>query len=146
MAARIEPARPSDVAAIEALLTESQLPLAGFRHHVATALVARDSDAVIGGVELEVYPDGGLLRSVAVSRARQHQGIGEQLIVAAIQLAVRLEIQSLFLLTTTAARYFPRFGFEAVERADVPLGVQRSIEFRSACPASATVMRRILSR
>jgi amino-acid N-acetyltransferase len=46
------------------------------------------------------------------------------------------------LLTTTAERFFPRFGFERVERVDVPASVQASIEFRSACRESAVVMRK----
>ena len=49
-------------------------------------------------------------------------------------------------LTTTAERFFPRFGFERITRDDVPASVQASIEFREACPASATVMRRWLSK
>ena len=49
---------------------------------------------------------------------------------------------SIYLLTTTAERYFPKFGFEPVARADVPATVQTSIEFTSACPSSATVMRK----
>ena len=51
---------------------------------------------------------------------------------------------ALYLLTTTAERYFPKFGFERIERAEVPLSVQTSIEFTSACPSSATVMRKQL--
>jgi amino-acid N-acetyltransferase len=51
-------------------------------------------------------------------------------------------IPALYLLTTTAERYFPRFGFEVVERAEVPDDVRTTAEFTSACPASAVVMRR----
>jgi amino-acid N-acetyltransferase len=50
-----------------------------------------------------------------------------------------------FLLTTTAEGFFPRFGFEAVRHADVPASVQASVEFQSACPASAIVMRKRLA-
>jgi len=49
------------------------------------------------------------------------------------------------LLTTTAADFFPKFGFEPIARADVPASVQSSIEFTSACPATATVMRKTLA-
>jgi amino-acid N-acetyltransferase len=48
------------------------------------------------------------------------------------------------LLTTTAERYFPRFGFERVDRKDVPESVRASVEFTSACPSSAIVMRKSL--
>jgi len=47
-------------------------------------------------------------------------------------------------LTTTAEGFFPKFGFERIPRADVPARVQESVEFVSACPASAVVMRNTL--
>jgi amino-acid N-acetyltransferase len=53
--------------------------------------------------------------------------------------------ETVFLLTTTAEKFFPKFGFEAITRADVPASVQTSVEFRSACPASAVVMRKRLA-
>jgi amino-acid N-acetyltransferase len=89
-----------------------------------------------------VYADGALLRSVAVAQDRRGTGLGHQLTDAALDLARTQGIESLFLLTTTAENYFPKFGFERITRAEVPPGVQQSIEFRSACPASAVVMRR----
>jgi amino-acid N-acetyltransferase len=51
-------------------------------------------------------------------------------------------IRGLYLLTTTAERYFPSFGFREVPRDQVPDDVRETAEFRSACPASATVMAR----
>ena len=49
-------------------------------------------------------------------------------------------VSAIFLLTTTAEDFFPRFGFERVSRAAVPESVRASVEFQSACPASAVVM------
>jgi amino-acid N-acetyltransferase len=49
-----------------------------------------------------------------------------------------------FLLTTTAEAFFPKFGFEQIQRIDVPISLQASVEFQSACPASAIVMRKRL--
>lgn len=49
-------------------------------------------------------------------------------------------------LVARADGFFPRFGFTRVTRADVPAGVRQSIEFTAACPASAIVMRRLLSQ
>jgi amino-acid N-acetyltransferase len=59
-------------------------------------------------------------------------------------LARDLQVPAIYLLTTTAERYFPKFGFERIQRADIPPAVQTSIEFTSACPSSATVMRKSL--
>ena len=140
----IEPARRDDLAAVLRLLQDSRLPTDGLAEHLATAFVARDGADIVGSVALEVYPDGALLRSVAVARQRQRLGLGQQLTDAAIALARTLNVPALYLLTTTADRYFPKFGFDRVERDDVPAGVRTSIEFTSACPSSATVMRKLL--
>jgi amino-acid N-acetyltransferase len=68
-----------------------------------------------------------------------------RLTVAAIEDAQHRALPALYLLTTTAEHFFPRFGFERITRDEVPASVQTSIEFRGACPASAIVMRRRLS-
>ena len=91
-----------------------------------------------------MYPQGALLRSVAVVRDLQGHGLGRDLTDAAIGLATNVRVPAIYLLTTSAERYFPRFGFERIERNDVPATVQTSIEFTSACPSSATVMRKLL--
>ncbi len=137
-------ARPEDTDAILRLLDGSQLPLDGVREHLDTAIVGRHNGDVIGVAALEVYRDGALIRSVAVAPPLQGQGLGRQLTDAVLQMARQVGAPHAYLLTTTAERYFATFGFERMERADVPASVQTSIEFRSACPSSATVMRKPL--
>ena len=141
----VERANPHDLAAIEALLTANQLPTAGLRESLGTALVARVGSRTIGSVALEVYPSGVLLRSVAVDSAWRGRGIGHQLTSAGLDLARSLGARAAYLLTTTAGEFFPRFGFSRVERAEIPDDVKESIEFRSACPSSALVMRAALT-
>jgi amino-acid N-acetyltransferase len=140
----VQAAQSADFDAIARLLLDQHLPIAGLRDHLATTLIARDGEAIVGSAALEVYEDGALLRSVAVAGNLQHAGLGRTLVDATIDLARMRGIPALYLLTTTAERYFPRFGFERIERRDVPAGVQRSVEFISACPASAIVMRKAL--
>jgi amino-acid N-acetyltransferase len=140
----VERARPADGDAIERLLRENQLPLDGLRDHLATAVVARQDGNVVGSAALETYADGVLLRSVAVSPALHARGIGGELTAAAIQLARDLRAPAIYLLTTTAERYFPKFGFERIQRSDVPPSVLQSIEFTSVCRSSAAVMRKRL--
>jgi amino-acid N-acetyltransferase len=142
----VEPANPHDLAAMEALLAAHQLPTAGLKESIGTALVARIGSRTIGCAALEVYPSGVLLRSVAVDGAWRGRGIGHQLTSAGLDLARDLGADTAYLLTTTAGDFFPRFGFVRVERADVPEDVKQSIEFRSACPASALAMRVGLTR
>ncbi len=47
-------------------------------------------------------------------------------------------------ITETAADYFPRLGYEIVPRSAVPADLAASVEFTSACSASAIVMQRAL--
>jgi amino-acid N-acetyltransferase len=142
----IEPARVEDIADVERLLEENRLPVEGWRELLSTAIVARGDGRVIGSAALEPYADGVLLRSVAVAPELHHHGVGQKLTHAVIRLAEELGAPAIYLLTTTAEGFFPRFGFEPIPREDVPATVQASIEFTSACPASATVMRKRLSR
>ena len=144
MDVRIERALPSDTDAVLALLAANGLPTDGLRDHLSATLVARRADVVIGSSALELYDDGALLRSVAVDPRERGHGLGHRLTDAAIALARTEGVRNVYLLTTTAETFFPRFGFERVARADVPAGVQTSIEFTSACPSSATVMRKTL--
>jgi amino-acid N-acetyltransferase len=140
----IEPATERDLPAIHALLEQVHLPLAGVDEHVATMLVARESERIVGSAALELYADGALLRSVAVEPQRQGTTLGHQLTEAALRLAASRAVPTVFLLTTTAERFFPKFGFEAITREEVPPSVRESVEFRTACPASAVVMRKQL--
>jgi amino-acid N-acetyltransferase len=140
----VEAARARDLPDVRVLLERHALPLAGVDDHVQTMLVARDESQIVGTAALELYGDDALLRSVAVDSRRQGQGIGQQLTEAALQLARTHGVEQVFLLTTTAEAFFQRLGFETIARGAVPASVQTSIEFQSACPASAVVMRKRL--
>jgi amino-acid N-acetyltransferase len=66
--------------------------------------------------------------------------VGVRIVEGALALARARGVRSVYLLTTTAEQFFPRFGFKPVPRADVPAGVQQSVEFQSACPSTAVAM------
>jgi amino-acid N-acetyltransferase len=129
-----------DEPAILRLLADNGLPTDGLLDHLDTALVARLGSRVVACAALEVYADGTLLRSVAVETALRGSGLGQHLVRAALDLARERGSTAVYLLTTTAEEFFPRFGFRRISRAEVPPGVQTSVEFTSACPASAAVM------
>lgn len=134
-------ATPTDWDAIARLIAHAGLPLDGAASHVDDfTLIERDGH-VIGCVALERYGTVALLRSLAVDHAMRGERLGVALVERAIAHARADEIETLVLLTTTAAQFFPRFGFHVATRDDVPRAVHASEEFRGACPASATVMR-----
>jgi amino-acid N-acetyltransferase len=141
----VDRARPDDAPGILALLNAHGLPPDDLERHLATAVVVRQAGDVVGSAALEIYQDGALLRSVAVAPGLQGQGLGRKLTAAAIDLARTLGTPALYLLTTTAQGYFPGFGFDQIQRADVPASVQASVEFTGACPSTAVVMRKQLT-
>ena len=49
-------------------------------------------------------------------------------------------MRTVYLLTETAAEFFPRFGFRPIARDTVDPAVRASVEFTSACPDTALVM------
>lgn len=142
----IRTAVPGDHARVTALLTANALPLDGLPETLDGFVVAEDGDALVGVAGLEPCGHDALLRSVAVAASRRGHGVGHALVTRILTEAAHRRIDRLFLLTTTAERWFPAFGFTTVTRADVPDAVRATVEFQSACPASATVMMRPVRR
>jgi amino-acid N-acetyltransferase len=138
-------AEERDLPAVRRLLESQHLPLDGIDEHVSTMVVAKQEGEVVGAAAVELYADGALLRSVVVDPIVQGQGLGHRLSDAALNIAKDRGTRTAFLLTTTAERFFPKLGFEQIVREDVPASVQASIEFQSACPVSAVVMRKRLA-
>ena len=139
-APQVRPATPTDLTAVEQLLIASGLPLDGVREAFGTFVVAESGNDLVGVAGLEVCCDNALLRSVAVRPEWRSHGVGRALVTRAIEDAESRGINALYLLTTSAERYFPNFGFRTVSRADVPADIQATVEFREACCATATVM------
>ena len=140
----LRPAVDDDLSAVERLLVASGLPLEGVKEALSTFVVAYSGDDLVGVAGLEVCCDNALLRSVAVAPEWRSRRLGRALVTRVVADAEARGIRALYLLTTTAEQYFPSFGFERIARDEVPDDVRTTAEFRSACPASATVMRRTL--
>lgn len=140
-APEVRPATDADFPAVIALLEAAGLPTAGVPRTLSDFLVADAGDGLAGAIGLERYESGALLRSAVVRPDDQGTGIGAALVRAVLDRARDEGLREIYLLTTTAERWFPRFGFRPIERDQVPDAVRASVEFREACPASAAVMR-----
>jgi amino-acid N-acetyltransferase len=136
----IRPATPTDRPGIVALLNASDLPLEGLDEALEAAVVARRGDTLIACAALELYGDAALLRSVAVAPDHRGEGLGQKITEGALAVARQRGVRRIYLLTETADRFFPRFGFRRIARDQVEPAARQSVEFRSVCPESAVVM------
>ena len=126
----ITPAMPGDVHAILDLVAAVHLPSEGIAEAMEYFWLARAGERIVGTVGLEVYDDMALLRSLAVTLACQHTGLGRVLTEIALSYLTTRQFRAAYLLTTTAEQFFARHGFCLVARDAVPAGVRQSVEFQ----------------
>ncbi|MEX2608396.1 MAG: arsenic resistance N-acetyltransferase ArsN2 [Gemmatimonadota bacterium] len=136
----LRPALQADLPQVEAMLAAANLPVAGVAESLQGFVVAEDGGELVGVAGVERHGEDGLLRSVAVAPAHRGRGLGARLTEGVMDAARSAGHRRLYLLTTTAAAYFPRHGFHTIQREEVAAAVRESVEFREACPASAVAM------
>jgi N-acetylglutamate synthase-like GNAT family acetyltransferase len=138
----LRPAGPADLGPVERLIATADLPLDGLRDQFGDGYAVAVADGAIVGVEgIEVHGRDGLLRSAAVSPEWRGRGVGDALTRDRLAWAQQRGLDAVYLLTTTAGDWFPRFGFRPADRAEAPDAIQRSREFAEACPDSALFMK-----
>ena len=140
-AVRFSVAADTDLEAVRTLLTRMRLPSVDVGQPNQVFVMAWSGNALVGCVGLERHGTDALLRSLAVVPRMQGSGLGRRLYQAAVAEARRSGTTALYLLTTSAAPFFARAGFERVDRALAPAAVAASPEFRALCPSSAVCMR-----
>ena len=147
MPLRAEPARPHDVKDALDLIRRSDLPDKDVAERFGHYFVVHEDDGrVVGVAGLEVHGEDGLLRSVAVNADYRRQGLGSSLVEAAVERAQKLELRSVYLLTTDAQDYFVRVGFVECPRDEAPPAIRESWEFTTGCPETAVFMKRPVGR
>ena len=139
---QIRNATNADLPAVERLLAANDLPLEAVRDNFSSFVVADDDGAIAGAIGLEKFGSAALLRSAVVSRDRRGSGVGRRLVEQLLERAEEAGVDEVYLLTTSADKYFPRFGFTRTTRSAVPDVVKSSAEFHGACPDTAVVMTR----
>jgi len=128
-------------AQVRALLADSQLPASdlspGHLEHFFGCGDARSPEGVVG---LEIYGAVALLRSLAVAASHRGRGCGQALVAEAERHARSQGVSEIYLLTTTAERFFARLGYRPIDRADAPEAIRRTQEFSNLCPSSSAFM------
>ncbi len=138
-------ANAGDLSAIFGLLKACDLPVDGLVDHLASVIVLEAQQDLLGTATLEIYGPHALLRSLAVQEAFRNLGLGRRLTQFAMEMARQNGVETLYLLTLSAEKFFRTLGFERIERNQVPASVQQSVEFSLNCCDSAVAMCKRLS-
>ncbi len=123
-------ATPADVKSIHALLQlygrKGELlarPLSELYDHIRDFWVYEDTGEILGCSALQFcWEDLAEIRSVAVIEKAHAKGIGTLLVDRTIQEAESYKIPKLFTLTYRPT-FFKRFGFNQIDRADLPIKI-----------------------
>jgi phosphinothricin acetyltransferase len=149
---RFRRATGDDRLAVETILSDARLPLAGVAECLPHGIVAVREETIVGCAALEVpirvaapasvpfKSHALLLRSVALAASERGSGAGRLLVARALDLARREGATLVVLLTTTAEPFFARLGFRRIPRDEVPAALLDSAEFNGACPDTAAIM------
>lgn len=139
---QLTPAVAADLDAVRAILRAAGLPTDGVADQFGPgwAVARNETGVLLGAAGVERYGNSGLLRSVAVLPAWRGSGVGSALARDRIAWARAQGLDALYLLTDTAAEYWPRFGFHTIVRHEAPAAVRASIEWTHVCPQSAVAM------
>lgn len=129
---------------VETLLEANGLPTQDVRAKPECFFVACDEGTVVGVGGFEHDGSDGLLRSLVIMESARGRGYGTALCAALESRARSDGIEALYLLTTTAASFFRKLGYDKITREEVPASIQGTAEFSELCPDSATCLRKDL--
>ncbi len=131
--------------AVKNLLTESNLPSSDLTaDHLEHFFGCGPKERLNGVVGLEIYSKVALLRSLAVAQELRGSGFGKALVAEAESYARSRDVTEIYLLTSTAERFFERLGYRRASREAAPEAIQRTREFADLCPSSSAFMVKVL--
>jgi len=124
-----------------ALLQAQGLPVSDIiDEHLEHFFFTGSDGSPTGLVGVEIYGTDALLRSLVVAENARTQGIGSALVLHAEDYATSRRVSAMYLLTTTAERFFERRNYRRIDRTQAPPAIQSTAEFASLCPASSAFM------
>lgn len=140
----LRPAGGAQLDRVRALLDANDLPSKDVRETPGRFYLAYADDELIGVGGVESYGSNALLRSVVVERSRRGRGYGAARCTALEDAASSNSVETLYLLTTSAAAFFRHRGFQVIPRAAAPERIQRTRQFAELCPTYAVCMKKPL--
>lgn len=136
---RLQPVEGSSADLATALSVEG-LPIDDLTEDGRSFFRVVRGDSTVGFCGYETVGSNVLLRSIVVLPSLKGHGIGESATSLLMDKAKQGGARQVYLLTTSAARFFERLGFAPVDRSSVPEAILRTRQAASLCPASATIL------
>lgn len=140
----IVPASQNSFSAAIALLKKNNLPTEDLDPG-KQIFVVEDGNKVVATVAVEYNYSDALLRSLSVSEEKRKSGIGAELVTFIEDYVQKQGVETIYLLTTTAADFFQKRGYQVIDRNSVPRFIQNTKEYSVICASSSTVMKKKLS-
>lgn len=135
----------TDTRVIQQVIESCALPTDDLATLDSARFFAVHADTVpVATVGIETHGNCGLVRSLAVMPGHRKSGLGAALLHFAETYAGNTGISQLYLLTTTAEKFFARHGYQLVDRPAVPNVIRQTSQFSSICPDSAAVLMKTL--
>ena len=102
---------------------------------------ATEPGAMVG---IELYGLDALLRSLVVAPGLRSTGVGTRLVEHVESHARTHGVRTIYLLTTTAEKFFQSRGYVATSRDSAPSSIRATTEFAGLCPASSAFLSKSL--
>ncbi len=133
-------AGPDFVGAVR-LLNSADLPTSDLTEaHMRHFFYVGSSTMPVGLVGLEFHGPDALLRSLVVAPEHRARGIGVRLVERAETYGRAHGATAVYILTTTAERFFRARGYVTASRERAPVAIRVTSEFSSLCPASSAFL------
>ncbi len=131
---------------VQKLLSNKGLPFEDLStsQHV-TLFAMQNNNGLVGTVVVEHYEKEVLIRSLAVHCDYRNEGYGKDLLAFAESWSAKNGIESLYLLTTTAEKYFTQYGYQEIDRNQASTAITKTTQFSTLYPSSAILMVQRLS-
>ena len=106
-------ARDEDLQPCQELLKKNSLPIEGVERHFDNfiVLISNNTGDILGLIGLEKYEKIGLLRSLFIEEGFRGLGLGKEMVKVLEISARKSGIETLYLFTTTASKFFEKLGY-----------------------------------
>lgn len=123
------------------LLEKAGLPTSDLAdEHMQDFFYAGPATAPIGVVGVQLYGTDALLRSLVVLEEHRAHGLGQALVERAERHARERGAATIYLLTTTAEKFFRSRDYAVTSRDSAPSAIRSTPEFAGLCPASSAFL------